>query len=71
MVVVWTAYGFISHHFFYHDIHFLFLLSMAGILNLNIVCLFYYLVVECTLRTACNFEGDLQYWGELSDLVKM
>ena len=35
-------------------------------------CVFFYcLVVDCTLRTGCNFEVDLQYWGELLDIVKM
>ena len=39
--------------------------------TLKIVFFLYYLVVDCTLRTACNFEVDLQYWGDLSDIVEV
>ena len=75
-IVLWTAYSFISHYryLFYLDIHFVFLLSTAGILGLKIVCVCffkYYPVIYCTLRTAYNFEVDLRYCGELSDIVKV
>ena len=51
----------------------MFLLSTAGILSLKIVC---FLSFSCRMYlvvvfTTCNFEVDLQYWGELLDIVKM
>ena len=39
-VVLRIAYSFISHYLLYHDIHFVFLLSTAGILSLTIACFF-------------------------------